>query len=71
MLIPWNLFPGVNTPSGYLNFSIEKDISIIYNTKSNPVPISGEYEIVLSASALNFIMFDRANHNNINLMYNL
>lgn len=64
----FNLYPGKRNHSGYLNFSVLREIEFFYDntvsTDANPI------EIVMSASILNFIT-EKAEDDEIRLAYTL
>lgn len=56
-LVNFCLYPGKFTPSGYYNLSAGREMYINYGLKDSTADISGgEFEMVLSMSALNFLM---------------
>jgi hypothetical protein len=56
-LVNFCLYPGKFTPSGYYNLSAGREMYINYTLKGSAAEISGgEFELVLSLSALNFLM---------------
>lgn len=56
-LVNFCLYPGKFNPSGYYNLSAGRELYIDYSTKSSLTDFtSGQYEMVISMSALNFLI---------------
>jgi len=60
-LITFALYPGKTNPSGYFNFSVNRELILHYSMKEYYANNPTNYEYVICMSALNFLVYDQTN----------